>query len=425
MTEHFLQYIWQHNLFYKDELSINGKKIEIINLGLLNHDSGPDFFNAKIKIGDTVWAGNVEIHINSSDWFKHNHHTDKAYDNVILHAVLNNDTEVYNSQNAKIHTVELKFPDFVYSNYIELQNSPSNIACFHKIPKIPSIYINSWLDSLAVKRLERKSNEIEKTLNTTNNNWEESFYRLLFRHLGAKTNADSFEILAVITPLNILVKHKSSLLQIESILFGQAGFLDEINNSQNNYIKNLKREYKILKAKYNLQNMDKSQWKFLRLRPPNFPTVKIALASKLIFKSKHLFSQILETKELKELYNLFNVEVDGFWKNHYLFEKESTERKKQLGKQSIETLIINVIVPFLFVYGSKRNIEELKNRAISFLEQLQAEKNSIIKQWNSAGIDTKNAYQTQALLELYNIYCLHKKCLSCKLGYQILLKDDV
>jgi len=393
-----------------------------LSKGILNTDSGPDFFNAKIKINDTVWAGNIEIHINASDWFKHNHHTDKAYDNVILHVVKNKDTDIFNSKNIKIPTVEISYPDFIQKNYENLKYSKHKIACENKLHEINKLHINSWLDSLLIKRLERKSNEINKLLKENNNNWEESFYILLFKHLGAKINAESFEMLARQTPLKILAKHKNSLLQTEALLFGQAGFLNDNINSK--YYIELKREYKILKSKYKLSGIDKSLWKFLRLRPVNFPTIRIALASKLIYNSVGLFSKILETSDVSDIYKLLNIEVDNFWLNHYTFEKESVSRKKRLGKTAINTLIINTISPILFVYGSKRNKEELKTRAISFLEKIPAENNSIIRYWNNLNIKTENAYKTQAILELHNEYCLHKKCLSCKLGYQILLKHD-
>ncbi len=419
MTEKFLQYIWQFKLYNNTDLFVNDKPVEIISNGTINTDSGPDFFNAKIKIADTLWVGNVEIHINSSDWFKHNHHKDKAYDNVILHVVKNKDAETYNSKNIQIPTIELKYPEFIEKNYKELEYSPYKIACETKLQNIESFYIKNIFYALAIERLNQKNEQINNILKENNNNWENAFYILLFRHFGAKVNADSFEMLAKNTELKILAKHKNNLTQIEAILFGQAGFLDE--DIDNEYHKLLKQEYKLIKSKFNISGLDKHQWKFLRLRPANFPTVKIALAAKLIYQSSSLFSKILQAKNIDELYKLFNVSLSSFWETHYTFEKESIKRTKHLGKASINTIIINVIIPFLFNYGQQRKIQDLQDRAISFLEQIKAENNSIIRYWNKIGVSADNAFQTQALLQLYNNYCLKKKCLSCKIGYKIMI----
>lgn len=421
MKEEFLHYIWKYKLYNSRDLkTTTGQKIEILNQGNHNFDSGPDFFNAKIKIDDTVWVGNVEIHINSSDWYNHNHHTNKAFDNVILQVVINNDKDVFRTNRQLVPTMELKFDKRLLSNYEDLLQSKLWIACEKDILKVDSFIINQWIDKLAIERLEEKSNRINELLNQQNGNWENTFYIQLAQNFGFKLNSQPFELLAKSLPLTYLGKHKNNQLQLEAMLFGQAGFLDDDGSDE--YYKSLQKEYRFLKAKFNLKPVEKHLWKFLRSRPGNFPTIRIAQFAMLIFKSAALFSKIIESAKIEEIKEFFLVETSDYWKTHYQFNKESVNKTKCLGEDSVDVLIINTIIPFLFVYGKETGNETIKNRALDFLEKIKTEKNSIIQGWSDLGVISNNALTSQALIHLKNNYCNIKNCLNCQIGNQIIYK---
>lgn len=421
MEEELLQHIWKFKLFNQLDLTTtDNETVEIIKAGEHNTDAGPDFFNAKIKIGNTLWAGNVEVHITAGDWQKHKHQNDKAYDNIILHVVLSADKILLRNSGETIPTVELKnrINEKVIENYLNFKESKDWIPCQKQIAVVPAFIVNSTIDRLLLERLERKSMQIKSSLALNNNNWEETFYQLLARNFGFKTNAEPFELLAKSTPLLIIAKHKSSILQIEALLFGQAGFLEE--HFEDAYLQKLQNEYIFLKQKFKLKPMEKHLWKFLRLRPVNFPTIRISMFANLIFKSTHLFSKIIETEKLDHLKRLMNVEVSEYWQTHYIFDKTSNRKTKQLGNDAINNIIINTIVPFLFVYGKQKDSEKHAERALTFLEQTEGENNSIINKWKSLGISPETAYSTQALLQLKNEYCTNKKCLNCSIGNYLL-----
>ncbi|MFO7829170.1 MAG: DUF2851 family protein [Bacteroidales bacterium] len=415
MKEEFLHYLWKYKLFDCSHLkTTRNENIEIINPGSHNFDSGPDFFNAKIKIGGTIWAGNVEIHQKSSDWYNHQHHKDKAYDNVILQVVYNHDKEVYLTNKSHVPTLEIKFDPVLFQNYEKLLKSESWIPCEKDIHTVPDFLIRKWLEALTVERLEEKANRVKNQLKQTNNNWEETFYCQLARNFGFKLNAEPFELLAKSLPLKYLAKHKNNLVQIEALLFGQAGFLND--NDGDEYYTKLKNEYQFLSKKFKLNPIEKHLWKFLRSRPGNFPTIRIAQFAMLIYQSKGLFSQILETQESKKLGALLLVKPSEYWENHYHFNKKSVKKAKPIGPSAINILLINTIVPFLFVYGKYVDNHRFCNRAIDLLTSIKAEKNAIIAKWEQLGIESENAFDTQALIQLKNNYCNFKKCLNCQIG---------
>ncbi len=419
MKESILHYVWQNKLFNTHTLkTTDGQRIEIIDVGRLNTDAGPDFFNAKIKIGNTIWAGNIEIHISSSDWFKHNHHIDKAYNNVILHVVKNIDSEVQKFDNEYIPQIKLEYSPQIELNYKQLLNHSKWIPCEDKIASIPSFFIQSWKNALLIERLEQKMSVIDTLLTENNHHWEEAFYIILARSFGFSTNSQAFESLAKSIPISILAKHKNNILQIEALLFGQADLLK--SNITDLYLKKLENEYQFLKSKFNLKPMDASQWKLLRLRPDNFPHIRIAQFASLIHSSSKLFSKIVEHPEIDYLRNLFNCEPSAYWSNHYLFEVESVYKKKNLGKNSVNSIIINTIVPFLFCFASYKNDELLKEKALQILEQLPSEQNSIILKWSEIGLTSNSAYDSQAFLQLKKQYCDNKKCLRCRIGHKVL-----
>ncbi len=425
IPEEFLQYIWENRLFSVDNLqTVNGEPLEIINAGKRNTDSGPDFFNAKIKIDDTIWVGNIEIHKNASDWNKHNHQSNKAYNNVILHVVENSDQPVLRDNLEEIPTLIFKYPQQLKTNYQNLLNAKTWIACENQFHKIDPIILQLGFNRLMIERLENKTDEILSRLQHNNNDWNTTFYQTLARMFGFKVNAVPFELLAKSLPLEVLAKHKSSLFQIEALLFGNSGLLNDQLLGDEYYL-NLRNEYSFLYKKYQLKGIESHLWKFMRLRPGNFPTVRISQFAALIHRSHGLFSKIIEIEDLNILKKLFKVEASEYWNSHYSFNKKSTRNSiKELGETSVDMLIINVVIPFLFVYGEKQNKEFLKNRALEFLEQLPSEQNSIIEKWGKLGVNARSAFESQALLQLKNKFCERKKCLNCQIGVKLVKSTE-
>ncbi|MDP2337618.1 MAG: DUF2851 family protein [Bacteroidota bacterium] len=420
MKEEFLQFIWEHGLFTKNDLkSTDGRPVEIISTGQPNSDSGPDFFNARVRIEDTVWAGNIEIHQKSSHWYRHRHNTDAAYDNVILHVVEQHDSPVL-VKSHQLPTLEISYPSEILENYEQLLKSERWIACEDKLSEVDPFILRFWFSSLMIERLESKTDDILTILEQNKNNWNETFYQLLARNFGMKTNGQPFELLARSLPLNILSKHKNDLFQIEALLFGQSGLLNETLLGDD-YFLSLRKEYSYLYKKYGLSGIESHLWKFMRLRPINFPTIRIAQLAMLIHHSSALFSRILETENLDDLRKLFDVSASGYWDNHYRFNKTSGEiRQKKLGETAFSNFVINTIVPLMFIYGDQHLDQEMKDRALLLLEKMPPESNQIIRKWNSLGIDSRSAFETQALLQLKNKYCVNKKCLNCQLGAKII-----
>lgn len=420
MQEEFLQYVWENKLFDAENLKTTiGEQLEIINVGKRNTDSGPDFFNARIKIGDTIWVGNIEIHKNASDWIRHNHQNDKAYNNVILHVAENCDQQIFRNNGGEIPALLLRYPEQLKTNYQKLLDAKTWIACQNQFHKIDPIILQLGFNRLMIERLEDKTSEIIVRLQQNNNDWNETFYQMLARMFGFKVNSVPFELLAKSLPIGILAKHKSSLFQLEALLFGNSGLLNDQLLGDDYYI-NLRNEYSFLYKKYQLKGIESHLWKFMRLRPGNFPTVRISQLAALIHRSHGLFSRIIEIESLDELKKLFEVQASEYWNAHYSFNKTSIRNSvKELGENSINTLIINVVIPFLFVYGEKQNKENLKNRSLEFLEQLPAEENSIIEKWGKMGVESRSAFESQALLQLKNKYCERKKCLNCQIGVKL------
>lgn len=420
MKEEFLQFIWEHHLFAKTKLlTVDGKPVEILSTGRPNYDSGPDFFNARIKIGDTTWAGNIEVHSKSSNWFQHKHETDRAYDNVILHVVEHFDKPVQiNGEN--LPALEIKYPPELLENFDQLLKSKKWILCEDKLQSVDPFILRFWYSSLMIERLQAKTNDILQILQKNTNNWNETFYQLLARNFGMKTNAVPFELLAGSLPLQILSKHKNSLPQIEALLFGQAGFLNDALPGDD-YFLALRNEYSFLLKKYKLAGIDTHLWKFMRLRPVNFPTVRIAQLAALIHQSSALFSRILEMEDLDELQTLFNVTASDYWDTHYRFNKASAENKpKHLGDTVFQNLVINTIAPLLFVYGEQHLNQGMKDRALLFLEKVPPESNQVTGKWNELGIECLSAFESQALIQLKKQYCENKKCLHCQIGAKII-----
>ena len=424
ITEEFLQYVWKLRLFnQKDLFTEEGEAVSISKTGEQNSNAGPDFLNAKIKIGKTTWAGNVEIHTLASDWKKHKHQNDDAYNNVILHAVYKDDVPLHRKSGEKCPTLVLDslIPMYLLNNYSKIQKSTHHwIPCEKQLNRIDTFFIKNFLDRMLVERLERKTKTILTSLAINKNNWEETFYQQIARSFGFKINSEPFELLAKSLPNILLSKHKNSLFQIEALLFGQAGFLGL--PLKDKYAQQLQNEYAFLQKKFNLIPIEKHLWKNMRLHPLNFPCIRIAQFASLIFKSSHLFSKIIEAKVLVDLKKILSVEVSEYWTTHYKFDKKSPLKKKKLGANGIQNCIINTVVPLYFVYGKTKKEGDYVSLSMNLLEQLKSEKNSTISKWNSIGIKSTTAFDSQALLELKNEYCSHKKCLQCAVGNKLLNK---
>lgn len=419
MKESMLHYIWQQKLFAQSELfTTDGQLVEVIDVGKYNTDGGPDFFNAKIKMGQTLWAGNIEIHCASTDWAKHGHCTDKAYDTVILHVVTQCDCNVQRTDGSEIPQMILRYNAAIEEQYEQLLAARKWVACADKICDVHPLFISAWKNALLTERLLSKSAAINQLLTANNQHWEEAFYVSLARSFGFSTNSQAFEQLALSLPLVALGKHKNNILQIEAMLYGQSGLLPA--KSQDAYIVALQQEYKVLKAKFGLQTMDGAQWKLLRLRPENFPHIRIAQFAALVQRSSKLFSKVIEQPDHEQLIKLFEVEASDYWLTHYIFEKECKKRKKHLGQKSIESLLINTVVPFLFCYAHSKDNQLLKDRAIALLEKLPAENNAIVNGWEKLGQKIDTAYDSQAFIHLKKNYCDDKKCLRCRIGHKVL-----
>lgn len=422
IREDFLHYLWRMQLFNLEDLATTTEApIQIMDFGELNTNAGPDFLNAKIKIGDTIWVGNVEMHVKASEWLKHKHQEDDAYNNVILHVVYDNDKTITRKTGEPIDTLEIRkrIPANIIGQYVRLMNNEAWIPCQYHFPKIAAITKSMWIDRLMIERLEGRIATLSKELAANENNWEVTFYHRLARNFGSKINTEPFEVLAKTTPLLTLAKHKNNLFQLEALIFGQAGFLQEEFTEE--YPTSLKNEYNFLQKKYTLFPLMPVVWKFMRLRPANFPTIRLAQFAALIHQSTHLFSKVLDATTIDATRKLFeDIEVSEYWLTHYKFDKVSKKRTKKLGKSTIDLFIINTIVPFLFYYGREKGIEDYEKRAFHFLEQLPAESNHIINKWQDLKYKPQNAYQTQALLELKRNYCDQKRCLDCAIGNKIL-----
>ncbi len=421
MKEKILHFIWKYKLYNKTELLCSDSNhVEVISPGVQNFDAGPDFFNAQIKIGNTLWAGNVEMHLKSSDWYRHNHNKDKAYNNVVLHVVIDNDKVTNNENGDKIPTVELKLNPKIAKKYYELLESESKLSCNADIGSIEEFRLKIWFDNVLFERLKQKTEIIKLKLERNKNNWEESFYQILARNFGFNLNAEPFERLARSLPLKYIAKHHNNLLQIEALLYGQAGFLTDSANMGDKYYINLKREYTHLRKKFNLNPIEQHSWKFLRSRPSNFPTIRISQFASLIHKSTSLFSKIINASNATDIQKLFQSKASEYWSNHYTFNKISEKKEKRFGANSINNIIINTIVPFTFLFGNFKGDQKLKNKAITFLENLKAENNNITRLWNSEGIKITNAFLSQAIIQQTKNYCRKEKCLDCGIGAEIL-----
>lgn len=416
-----MQYVWQHRLWRSEDMVTNdGRRVRVLDPGLLNTDQGPDFFNAKVIIDGKMWVGNVEIHVRATDWKRHGHDTDKGYDSVILHVVEKDDAPVYRSNGERIPQLVLQVSPRFTESLEALTNARTELPCAPKVASLPSIVITEWIQALAFERLHTKVERIDQLYQLTRGNWEEICYIVLSRNLGFGVNGDAMERLARRTPLRLLHKHSDSLFQIEALLYGQAGMLQGNNISIDNYTRQLAREYEFLSNKFSLTPMESESWKIFRMRPQNFPYRRIALLAHYIEGGFNLMQSLLQTTDMPSLRGLFSVELDGYWSTHYTLGKESNMTTRALGESSIDIILINTVAPLYYAYGELTGNNDYIDRAVALLEDIKPEQNSIVSTFAAAGIKSRDAFTTQALIQLKREYCEARKCIYCRLGHKLL-----
>lgn len=415
MTEKLLHFIWRFQYYNRQALSTTeGEPIEIIHPGQHNHQQGPDFLQARIRIGSTLLAGSIELHLRTSDWNRHQHSGDPNYHNVVLHVVYEHDS---GGDHLPILELQPRISTLLLDHYQQLMQSDAFIPCGTRIGQVPELTLTAWKERLLAERLHRKAGQLSKPVSDNQLHWEEGFWHLLARSFGARTNAEAFEAVARSLPLKVLARHSNSIHQLEAMLLGQARLLDF--DFTDDYAQMLQREYQFLKAKWNLKSISLPVH-FLRMRPPNFPTIRLAQLAALVQQSAHLFSKVLATDNLKELQNLFHATANDYWHYHYRFDEPTAFQPKRVGEDMIHHLLINVVAPVLYAYGQyhKNNVYTL--RASEIMEQLPPENNAVTRGFRTLGIPTTNAADAQALLELRNNYCNERRCLECSVGNSLM-----
>ncbi|MBN8682073.1 MAG: DUF2851 family protein [Chitinophagales bacterium] len=421
MREVFLHYLWRRRCFNAADLrTTEGQTLEILHPGEYNTDAGPDFYNARVRLGETLWAGNVEMHLRASEWRAHRHAQDPAYANVVLHVVLDEDEPALDAQGRRLPCLSLakRVPPGLLDAYWRLEHSAGPVPCAANLLQVPEIVRLNWLDRMLVERLEQKTALSAATLQACGNDWEETCYRLLARTYGLKVNTEAMESLAQSLPLRTLYRHRDQLPQMEALLFGQSGLLPE--NPDDEYPKLLAREYRHLQHKYGLQPGPLAQWKFLRLRPAAFPTLRLAQFAALLYHRPLLFSNLLEVERLSDLEELLAVPASLYWHTHYHFGKTAALHTPTPGRDFIHLLLVNMLAPMLFYYGKQKHQNRYCDQALHLLDALPAEDNKILREWKSIGWKAGNAAQAQAMLHLYKNYCTPKRCLECAVGNRLL-----
>ena len=427
--EQLLHYVWKHKMFPITELrTTDGLTVEVIDPGLHNSNAGPDFFNAKVKIDGMLWVGNVEIHDKSSDWFLHGHDKDPHYDNVILHVAGIIDTEVRTSRGDCPPQMRLDVPQTVADHYHELLTTDSYPPCYKIIPDLSRLTVHSWMSALQTERLEQKTDAIAARAKRMNGSWEQAYFITLARNYGFGINGDAFEAWGEDIPLNDVGHHRDDLFQIEAFFMGQAGLLDistvperyRKDALSEGYFTRLRNEYLYLANKFTLHHIDAGLWRFLRLRPQNFPHIRISQLANLYYEQKTSLAALTDCDTLKKARSLMSTHVTPYWETHYTFGNPGPKNAKNLSAPSLNLLLINTVIPMLFAYGRHKSDDKLCDRAFDFLEELRAEDNHITRMWREVGLPVDNAGDSQALIQLKNEYCDRKDCLRCRFGYEYL-----
>ncbi len=431
--EKLFHYVWKHALFpLRNFTADDGRTVEVVDVGLQNHDAGPDFFNAKVRIDGQLWAGNVELHIRSSQWKRHGHDADKAYNNVILHVVCEADCDVYNALGERVPQIAVAIPERIRANYEHLLKEDRYPRCHRLIPHIPADDIRAWLAELFIERFERKAADILARLDDCGGSWEDVCFRTLARNFGFGLNTDAFEQWAKSIPLHSVDHHRDDLFQIEAIFFGQAGLLDadaarpkqREKMLGDEYFLRLRAEYRYLAGKFSLEPIDPQQWRFLRLRPQSFPTIRLSQLAQLHFNRTASLADLIECRSAADAARALATHATPYWQTHYLFGELSGRNKKSLSRPTIDGLIINTVAPLLYAYGRFRHDKTLRDNAFLLLEQTAVEKNNIIRLWRECGLTVASSCDSQALIQLKKEYCDRKDCLRCRIGHKYLRIDE-
>lgn len=425
MSEEFLHFLWRFNLIRPNHLiTTDGQVIQLLKAGDYNRDAGPDFQHAQLIIGDVRWVGQVEMHLNSSDWYSHNHHNDSAYGNVILHVVWNDDKPVRNNDGQIIPTLVLagKIPEQLSSKYSSIQEAKDELPCLHFLSSVERLVKISMLDRMVMERLTRKAEEIKELWVKNGKDWRQTFYQVMLRGFGFKVNKEAMSYLADVLPISVLLKHRNELLQLEALLLGSAGLLE--GEVKDDYHVALNKLYEPLARKFNLSRnqLEVVNWKYSRLRPPNFPEVRLAQFARLIFTNGDMFQSMLEMKATDEIKSVFSTPNSTYWQKHYRLGVPAPTKWSSIGSQSINTLCLNTVIPMLIAYGRHKVIDEYTNRALQLLESIPPEDNTITRSMTASGFSCNSALDSQGLIELKSNYCDVKRCLDCQVGAHI-LKD--
>ena len=422
-AEMLLHYLWEHRLWkYGTLRTVEGQRVEVLDPGIHNDDSGPDFFNAKIIIGEKTWAGNVEIHTSASDWFRHGHQDDPAYQSIILHVVGHSDAEIKRPDGSVIPQLILPYTADFRRRYLSMVESPAEPACASELHTLDPLYVTDWLTALAYERIYAKVDRVFQYLRRVNDDWQAAAYITLARALGFSTNAEPFERLAVATPLRFMLKHSSQPALIEAILFGQSGFLDAKPSAPDDvlYIEQLRIDYDFLRAKYGLSPLESPGWKLARMRPPNFPHRRIAALCSMISDGFTFGRKFSHVSSLDEARQLFNCQINGYWESHFSFGGNAAKAPRAFSPETVGSLIINALVPLLYAYGLHFGNDRKMNTAIEIMQALGAEHNSLTRIFTDRGISCDDAFTSQALIQLRRAYCEPRKCLFCRIGHRIL-----
>lgn len=421
--EKLYHYLWKTRLLGKKIPDNSGNEIEVIDPGICNMDAGPDFFNAKLKVGDTVWIGNVEIHVKASDWFRHGHDNDPAYDNIILHVVGISDKEIKRKDGSTIPQIELTFPEEFFYTVGVLSENINQVRCSRFIKNLPELNVIDWLETLTVERMQQKAGHILDLYRESGNDWEQTAFIVFSRALGFGLNSVPFELVAKRLPLKILHRHSDNIFQIQALVFGQAALLDPSIYFNDSYYQSLCSEYYFLARKYDLSPIKQGLWKFSRTRPHNFPHRRLAFLSQSCENGFSLFSKIIETDfDIDDLKKIFNWEIGGYWDSHFSFGVDARSVSSHFTSASLNLLMINVVVPLIYAYSSVCGDFEKGEKALTLLSEITAENNTVIRQWKDLGLTAKDARHTQALIHLRKNYCDAGKCLYCRFGYYFLRK---
>ena len=420
--EQLLHYIWRHRLYAQVPLfTTNNQLVEVIDPGLPNRNAGPDFFNAKLKIDGVLWVGNVEIHTHASDWYVHGHQTNPLYHNVILHVVEEADVEVRRADGEPVPQLVLRCPEAIAQRYEALRTIDNYPPCYEVIPTLSKLTVHAWLSALQVERFQQRAELILARLQRCEGDWETCLFTTLARNYGFGLNGDAFELWAGRLDFRAMAKHRNDLFQIEAFFFGQAGLLEEPLAEADDYYLKLQQEHRYLRHKFGLAApIDPSAWRMLRLRPVNFPHVRIAQLAYLYHHSDALFSRLMEAETEVDALSLLQTKAEGYWRTHYLFNTASIPSDKRMGPNSLNLILINTVIPMLYAYGMHRGSEALCQRATTFLEHLKAEQNHIIRMWQQCGLTVECAADSQALIQLKKQYCDRHDCLRCRFGYEYL-----